>query len=326
MSFDLLEQMEALSRPRVAKRPWMEKVNLILGTVDLLDRIRDECLASKVYGLDVETTGLDTRVFDAPDGTATTVDRIVGVCIAPNRTTSYYIPMRHVGDGEVANVPPRLVMEMIRQIRAGGAIAVLHHAKFDQEFLEFDPAGGSGDWDDPDMWDDTMILAYLDNSREKARGLKLLSKTRLGREMIELDELFPPEEKKRNFATLDPRWEAVVWYAGGDSLNTLELREDLRPKVVERDSFNRSQATIYKVEKLCVPATRWMERCRVPIDKVGIERLIRLGQREWIDSLRDVYASVSETLERDVRPNWFRAMIGEHHLKVVFDPEVLSPS
>ncbi len=320
---DILEQLSRLSLPNVAKKPWMESVQLLLAKASDLDRIASECIAAKNYGLDIECTGLDARVFPAQDGTPTTNDKIVGVCIAPSTTLAYYIPIRHKDEGAGSNVPPRLVVDMIRKIQEGQTVASFHNGKFDHEFLEHDPAGQLGDWSEPDSWEDTLILAYLENSRERRKGLKHLAKLHLDREMIELEELFPEEvrkTKKYDFSTLDPAWEPVIWYAAADALNTLALRNMFLPKVVEKNEHGHSQRTIYKMEKMCSTATRWMERCRIPINRETVCTLIRLGQKEWFECLVDVYEEAEKAVGRDPRPVWFQAM------EASFDPDSLEPN
>ena len=54
---------ESLQRPDVKPKKWMKEVDLILGTKDNIKQAIDECLASSHYGIDLETTGLDNRVF-----------------------------------------------------------------------------------------------------------------------------------------------------------------------------------------------------------------------------------------------------------------------
>jgi DNA polymerase I-like protein with 3'-5' exonuclease and polymerase domains len=324
---DFFDQLQDLNRPTVHKKPWMEAVTLTLASASDLDRIADECIAAKVYALDIETTGLDARVFTQPDGSKVTNDKIVGICIAPNEKQSYYLPIRHKDDGAAANVPPRLVRDMLLKIQAAGAVTVFHNGKFDQEFLEHDPAGAMGCWDDPAKWEDTILLAYLRDAREKRRGLKHLARTLLEREMIELNELFPTGTKRFDFSTLDPTWEPTVWYAAADALNTLALYHKLNPEVAQKDAFGKGQATVYKIEKLCVTATRWMERCRVPMDRNTITKLIKLGQREWFDSLAELYAGIETVLGRDVRPGWFKSMQGQHHrINAPFDSDCMEPS
>lgn len=167
---DWFDALDDLKRPAVEQKEWMKAVDLRLATVDDLDTIAAECIEAGIYALDLETTGLDQRSFDGASGRRETVDKIVGYCIAPSITKGWYIPVRHREEGVEANVPPRLVVEMIRKIQAGGAVAVFHNAKYDHKLLDYDPLGPVGEWDDPDLWDDTVILAYLRNSRGKNKG------------------------------------------------------------------------------------------------------------------------------------------------------------
>jgi len=322
-----LDQLVEIGRPNVEMKPWMRDVEMILGTVDLLDQIAEECIASGRFGLDLETTGLDQRAFPLHEGgPLSTVDKIVGFCVAPTTSKGYYIPVRHKeqeGDAKT-NVPPRLVVAMINRIQAGGAIAVFHNAKFDQKFLQYESSGRAGEWDDQKLWDDTLILAYLRNSRERQKNLKYLSKMELDREMVELEQLFLPEQvkaKQLNFSTLDPKWEPVIWYAAADAINTLALYDILAPQVLVKDKHGWTQKTVYQIEQICSTATRWMEQCRIYIDRPKLIALIRLGQKEWWECLQDVYTSVGEALDRDVRPGWVHSMAPYDH--TILDPDYM---
>jgi len=328
---DFMEALDALALPKVEQKPWMLKTHMERVTADTLDRVVDECIAAGMYGFDLETTGLDNRVFYSDDGSPYTVDKTVGYCLAPSEDKGYYIPVRHrdpkTGNMAAANVPMRLVLPALQRLVNSPARAVFHNAKFDQEFLQHEVMGGLGEWDDPDKWDDTFILAYMRDTRERNKGLKHLSNVELQREMIELTELFTPEEQKAgglNFGNLDPTWEPTTWYACSDAMCTLGLRRVLYPQVNDPDAHKNEQRTLYKIEKSCVSATRWMERCRIPIDRPKVGELIRIGQREWFACLVDVYAEINKALSRDARPKWMLVM--QEHPTLRFDPECVEPS
>ena len=201
---NILDSLKEISRPKVAKKAWMEGVDLRLATVDDLDTIAQECIDAGVYGLDLETTGLDQRAFAGGSGREETVDKIVGYCIAPSTEKGWYIPVRHREEGASANVPPRLVVALVNRIQEGGARAVFHNAKFDQSSSTTSPLAGLGTGTTM-TGEDTMILAYLRNTRERAKGLKPLSKRELDREMIEIKELFHPRPSRRRNST-SRRW------------------------------------------------------------------------------------------------------------------------
>jgi len=310
-----MDELEDLNRPEVLKIDWMNDKHMELVTAETIDRVIDECIESGLYAWDIETTGLDNRVFYGSNGTPYTTDKIVGHCLSPDGQRGYYIPVRHMdhGNPHEANVSITVANRALRRLADSEARAIFHHGKFDIEFLEFAEGEPIGCWDNPGSWEDTHILAYLRNTRERRKGLKFLSNQELGLQMIELKELFPPEEAKKgylNFSTLDPKWDPCLWYACSDAICTRLLYDLLHPGVMSPEPHGQSQETIYKVEKMCVPATRWMERCRINIDREKIEELIRLGQEEWFESLEAVYAEASKILNRDIRPGWFRVMTG----------------
>jgi len=300
MSF--LDSLEEATRPDVERRPWMADVTMELVTSSTLDAVIDACIESGRYALDLETTGLDNRAFDGR-----TMDQIVGYCLSPDGKRGYYIPVRH-RKGEEHNLPPTLVVEAMCRLVESESVAVFHNAKFDQEFLQH---VGLGMWDDPRMWEDTLILAWLRNTRSRSKGLKFLSKTELDKDMIELTDLFGPEEKKKglDFSELDPSWEPCVWYACSDAICTYLLFDHLHPQVVAPDGKRaHGQEVVYRLEKMCVSATRWMERCRIFIDQDKVSELTQLGQQEYFDAMVEIYDFCNKALSRNVEPGWVRVL------------------
>ena len=299
MSKAFLQFAKESKKPRVEQYEWMKDVVMELVTPDTLSRVIQECIDSGLYALDLETTGLDTRVFNNR-----TKDQIVGACLSPDGLRGYYIPVRHRGNGAPHNIAISLFEEEMRRLVTSPAVAIFHNGKFDQEFLQFSGGEPIGEWDDPKKWEDTLILAYLRNTRERRKGLKALSDSELGAKMIELKDLFPPDTKDFDYSELDPSWDAVVWYAASDSICTYNLYKVLHPQVVGADA-KPNQATVYQIEKMDCAAVRWMERNRVHIDQDKVAELIRLGQRELFQSIKDVYDFCGEYLERDVSPAWW---------------------
>jgi len=317
---DFFDSMEEAGRPVVKKFPWMEKVKFELVTTETLSAVIDACIASGEYALDLEATGLNNRVLP---GTDHTEDIIVGICLAPNDSEGYYIPVRHINHMDKC-VPGRIVhAEMSRLIKAtdeGKTKACFHNGKFDHELLQFNHMGPSlGLWDDPKVWDDSLILAYLRDTKMRQKGLKYLSKTMLGMEMLELDNIFTKEEEEKfgkNFGVLDPSWEPCVWYACSDAVCTLRLVRHLRPLALDPTPEGLpSQKAVYDIEKLCVAATRWMERCRIPVSREKVRELMVLGVTEWLPALQSVYREASVTLGRDVTPGYVKLMSEEGPFK-----------
>ncbi len=300
------EMLESLRKPNIKPKLWMADCELILGTKDNLDECIDACINSVAYGLDLETTGLDNRVFNGR-----TRDTIVGVCLSAHKDKGYYFPVGHQ-EGVEHNIPWRLMYPALERLldMSVKAEPVFHNAGFDQEFLEFnDYKAGLGEerWDSCE-WHDTYVLQYLLNPREKfGRGLKNLSNVHLEREMIELSDLMPDAPDK-NYSKLDPSWEPCKWYAASDAMCTLGLWEILFKKY--QDAKEHKNA-IYKLERMCLLSTRWMHRNRVYIDRDTALSYSQQGQKLWFDSLIDVYEGAKDILGRDITPNYIRLLKGD---------------
>ena len=79
---DGFDALMDLSLPQVSQKDWMKQVDLRLATADDLDEIARECIEAGVFGLDLETTGLDQRSFEASGpGRRQTMDKDVGYCL-----------------------------------------------------------------------------------------------------------------------------------------------------------------------------------------------------------------------------------------------------
>ena len=312
------DDLTALGRPTLTKKPWMSEKAMEIVTPKTISRVVDECIASGLYALDLETNGLDNRVY-----AGRTRKNIVGACISPDGIRGYYIPVLHPNFMEHC-VPFSLFANELRRLVASPAVAIFHNGKFDQEFLQFNGGEPIGEWDDHRKWEDTLILTYLRDTRARDKRLKHLAKQELGMEMFELDELFTQEEEDRgekyNFGVLDPMWEPSLWYGASDAICTYLLYHHLKgPALDKTESGLPSQMFIYNVEKLCVAATRWMERCRIPIDRPKVEELVRVGQREWLPALTEVYTEAGKALGRDISPGYFKLMSKPGDFQ--FDPE-----
>ncbi len=329
------DAQDALDNP-VQPKPWMKEKKFVLGTVDNLAAIIDACIASKLYSLDLETSGLDNRVFKMPSGAYQTKDRIAGFCVSPDGETGYYIPLHHaklvkgVREESPHNIPLQVFDREFRRLmeatETGKTVCIFHNAKFDQEFLQFNETGLPwGEWDKPSTWHDTMICVYMRNTRARNKRLKDVSAAPkdadensstggpgLGMEMIRLHELWGHEKEKSgfdyDFTLLDPSDQAILWYGCSDAICTWLLFPVVSPPVLEPDTDGKSMGSLYKIEKSCVAATRWMERNRIHLNREKLKELIFLGHKEWFDSVMEVYKAAEEALGRPVMPPIYKSI------------------
>jgi len=327
---DFLEFVD--QKDPLVKYDWMESGNFefILVTPDNITECIDACIngVNGRFALDLETTGIDNRVDDA---TGTTKDKIVGVCLSGDGKRGWYIPLRHRNTKESPtaaehNIPWSLFDREFRRLMdavdAGNAVAIFHNGKFDQEFLEFHGGEPYGKWDGVKRWEDTLILAYLRNSRARRKGLKAMSEASteadntnvcggpgLGMKMFELEDLFPEDHPKSqyDYSLLDPSEEGPLIYGCSDAICTYLLCDLLLP-VVLTPEHGFSQRQIYNIEKACIICCRWMERNRIPTDPAKVMDLIKLGQQEWFNSIMEVYRAGSKILGRDVMPGYYKVL------------------
>lgn len=299
-----------LTTPKIRKRKWMESKIMELVTLETLPRVIDECITSGLYAWDIETEGLNKNTYSTSLVEGRTQHAIVGHCLSPDGIRGYYIPLRHKR-GVKHNLPLSVVNEQLKRLVDSPARAIFFNGFFDHTFLQFNGGEPLGTWDDADKWEDVFILAYLDNSKAESEktsiGLKALSQRELGYRQIELKELYPEDYKGNlDFSELDPSWEPCIWYAASDAICTYETYFPLKERVLRPNgNKNRGQSIVYKIEKMCAPATRWMERVGCPIRQDIVADLIRTGQKEYFESLQEVYNFCREIVGRNIEPSWF---------------------
>ncbi len=177
------------------RRAWMYYHDfVVISKIEQLDEVLEDALRTGKCSLDLETTGLDNRVYNkkpaelrgkieepwdgvAPDTTPTTVDKIVGYCLSPDGHTGYYVPVRHSQDNlDLVQVgkriqklcrlaQPTLTPEGLRDDPLASPFMAQRprvklffwNAKFDHEMLY--PVTGIDFWH-PDSFEDG-ILAYF---------------------------------------------------------------------------------------------------------------------------------------------------------------------
>lgn len=280
-------------------KPWMKHHEFVLvQTIDEVRQIIDDAIASGHTSLDLETEGLDNRIFYDAEGKPYTKHKIVGFCLAyGNAKKGFYIPIRHtpLDGGADLNVKPTEAVEAeikrlcvaAQPIPKPGAkdplafkefatpprvIIDFWHASFDQEFLY--PITGIDFWH-PDGFEDGNLAAFVKHSGDKSLGLKAKSEEMLHDpeghpyEMIELKELFPIKGSKIEFHLLSPDEPGVVKYGCSDGICTRLLcaHKDLVPLVKSKYGFT------YRLEKQVAQVKRVMERYRVKINRARIIEL-----------------------------------------------------
>jgi len=256
-----LQQEEVVAAQDLIK-PWMKyhSFNLV-KSVEEVRVIVDKILAHGRAAIDLETQGLDNRIYYDADDKPYTVHKIVGYCLSV-KGVGYYIPLRHKFNalyGEPnPNVNPEAVDQEIRRlclasqpviapedlaedpcgsnkiVEPGKVLLYFWNAKFDQEFLY--PVTGIDFWH-PSSFEDGMLAAYSAYSDDPSLGLKDKAFERLSirdgnqiyrYEMIKFKDLFSEKTPGRDchFEDLYPEEGApVVMYGCSDAICTEALCE-----------------------------------------------------------------------------------------------------
>lgn len=265
---------------------WIQEKNFVLATsIEQVHKFVDEAIEEGICGLDLESEGLDNRVYlNEETQKYETVHKIVGFCIAKGELDALYVPIRHK-KGENLDID-EVEKEIVRLVE--DTVVVFHHAKYDCEMLEF--MGNPCPINDFKKFEDTLIASFIRDPNSR-HGLKALSKELLDMGMISLKDLFPPKTKKLDFSLLNPSHKGVTEYGCSDAYCTLKLWRDILSEVAGKYKM------VYMVEKRMVGALRRMERPRVLINKKLIAELKRNAEDERAKSL----ASFKEQSQQYVR-------------------------
>ena len=196
---------------------------------------------------------------------------IVGVCLAAESPTAYYIPVGHLtgaaqagsgqmnlfaGGAELApgQLPLDRVLDAIRPALTSPAIPkVAHNAKFDCMILERYGVSVS-----PIQFD-TMIAEWLTDPATKHKGLKDLARHRLGVEMTDIEELIGRGKSQVTFAAVPI--DTAAPYGAADADMTLRLLPQL-----QRELDEKGLKRLLDLEMALLPVIAGMERAGVRID------------------------------------------------------------
>ena len=280
-------------------RPWFKDYNFVLvQRIEQVKQLVDNCISRGLCALDLETTGLDNRIYPDEyfnDGRKTrhgmrTVHHIAGICISFNGKHGYYIPVGHEPE-DSGNLPWDPVWDEITRLVYGARI-IFHNAKFDCEYLY--PVTGKEFWKIDEYEDIFLMAKVISPLKGVPAGLKPMAKLNFGVDMIDLDELFTQERKEQlkrekrgyNFAMMHPK--EGLEYGCSDGIFTYNLLGELRPKLTDGD------LRIYNLEKNFCNVMREMERNRVHVNVELVNQLLvdcKAALHETGDVIRDVIES-----------------------------------
>ena len=250
---------------------------VIVQTEDQLADLVETLMDSKEISFYFETTGLDERTAE-----------LVGICLAVESPTSYYVPVGHLSgiglqpeqiglfSGEVKLAEDQLALDSVlaalkEPFTDPEITKTAHNAKYDYAILErygiaVEPLGF-----------DTMIAEWLTNPASKHLGLKELTSYRLGIEMTPISDLIGKGKGQKTFAEVPI--DLAAPYGAADADMTLRLANELRPELEEKGQ----DKLMSDLEMPLVTVLAAMEKVGVKIDseffrKMSKEMDIRLKE------------------------------------------------
>ena len=264
-------------------KPWMKDYTFILiQSIEELDNVINRAIEKKKCAFDLESTGLDTRVFNGKCNSY-----VVGYSFCFEPKIGYYVPIRHgIETSKGKNLDPVEVNKRIKRLVEECSLIGHNWLKFDIEIM-YASEGidirkyGTGE-EFPHH--DTYILARL--AGMQPAGLKWLSKKYLDKEMLEITDIVP-SKTEINFASVSP-FEGYV-YAASDAICTFELFE-----IPEIHAPIKDQAFIYTLERKLSAVVRRLERNKIKLDKEHCEKLDRDLLQSILDAEEAIFNEVSE--------------------------------
>lgn len=214
-----------------------------------LDALVGRLSAAASFAFDTETTGLNAMTA-----------RLVGISLAVEPGTAYYIPVGHVLLDEIQQLPLHQVIDRLRPVFEDEKIAKLaHNAKFDMMVLGEQGITVNG------LATDTMIAAHL--LGENSIGLKALALSKIGVQMTPIEDLIGKGAKKVTMAQVDIK--LATAYAAADADMTLRLADIFVPELQKQGLMK----LFTDVEMPLVPILLLMERNGVAVDTAMLKEM-----------------------------------------------------
>ena len=259
-------------KERVGQAPWMEERTFKLASnIEEVREYIDNAIKAERCALDLETTGLSTRV-ETVEGKKVPVNKIIGFCLSYDPKFGLYIPIRHK-EGSQYNLPEDSVLEEIRRLMFN-CVTIYHNAKFDLTFLK----NYGIELDHADQFEDTLLLAHLHDSGRKGNGLKVISGLLINQPMLKLKDIAKEGHLDLACPTI------VRYYGAGDAICTLDLYNFFMGQKIIQD-----QRSIYNLEKQVVFVVMSMEENLMKINVPYLKELKEKAKIRLKDIEQEIY-------------------------------------
>ncbi len=236
----------------------------------------------KAFALDTETTGI--QLF---------TNEMVGISIAFQVGTAYYIPFGHISNLEINNSDNKkeqlgrdLVLNTLKPYLENSNIKkYLHNAKFDMAVFNNYNIKLSG------IVFDTIIAAHLLSSAllgdNQKLGLKALSDYLFNETMINFEDIVKKKNHK-NFSYVDI--DLATKYAAADAHQTLKLYQLFEPEIKKLDMNN----LFYNLEMPLITILGEIERNGIMLDVNITQDINKKVSQEIQNVYNDIVSKLDE--------------------------------
>lgn len=239
------------------------------------DRLRHWIARAYAVGyvaVDLETNSLDSRAA-----------KMVGICLSVADNEACYIPLAHVGEGDLlgddapAQIDMALALGLIKPLLEDESILKIgQNFKYDLGVFQRHDITVA-------PYDDTMLISYALNNGVHGHGMDMLSETYFGHKPVPFKEIAGTGKKQKTFDQIG--LEEATRYAAEDADVTLRLWKFLKPKLA-----GSSVTTVYETIDRDMPhVVAKMENEGVKVDRAELSRLSALFSQKMAGLEAEAY-------------------------------------
>ena len=245
---------------------------IIIDSHEALNDLIKRLSQAEVISVDTETTSTDQMSAE-----------LVGISLAVEPGTGYYIPLGHSGSDD-SQLPVKTVLDALRGPLTDANISKIgHNIKYDYVVLARNGLRASP------LTFDTMIAEWLINPTSRNLGLKNLAWVRQGIAMTDIEELIG--KGKQQFSMSDVPIEKAAPYAAADAEIVLRLMPELMEELDEKNG----RALFKELEMPLVPVLAEMEITGVALDTGFLNRMSSELNERMLDIEQKIFAEVGES-------------------------------
>lgn len=261
-------------------------------SIEELKELKEKWQKARTIAVDTETTGIDPLRA-----------RLVGIAIADNPKTGYYIPLKTI-DGE--HLPIDEVISILKPILEDASIKKIgQNIKYDINVLRQYNVNMEG------IYFDTMIASYLLDPARSSHSLDYLAQQFLNYKTTKLRELIG---RGKNQLTLDlVKTSEVTEYSAEDAVITFNLYLVLSKELEE----NKLTYLFENIEMPLVNTLADMEYIGVSIDKEYLNRLSEDISKQIADLSSRIFNLVGHPFNIDSPKQLADVLFNELKLPVI---------